>query len=122
MSSKPRLLFASYHAYLDPSSGAALATRDLFEDLAAAGWACRAVCGPQLDFEQARAIPEVLSEHALPYYRERCAPPGGAFDLYHFTLNGVPVTQYGPATFDPRRPPTQAEGVPFLDVVSRACE
>ena len=32
-----RLLFASIHGYLDPSSGAALATRDLLELLAARG-------------------------------------------------------------------------------------
>ena len=37
-----RLLFASIHSYLDPSSGAALATRELLELLAARGWDCRA--------------------------------------------------------------------------------
>jgi glycosyltransferase involved in cell wall biosynthesis len=41
--------------------------------------------------------------------------------LYHYTLNGVPISQYRPETFEPRRPATQDEGVPFLDVVSRAC-
>ena len=32
-----KLLFASIHSYLDPSSGAALATRELLELLAHAG-------------------------------------------------------------------------------------
>ncbi len=36
-----RLLFASYHCYFDPSSGAALSTRDLLELLARRGWSCR---------------------------------------------------------------------------------
>jgi hypothetical protein len=34
---QPRLLFASYHCYVDPSSGAALATRDLLELLGPRG-------------------------------------------------------------------------------------
>lgn len=123
MSAPPGLLFASWHAYLDHSSGAALATRDLFEDLAAQGWTCRVVCGPALDFGDGRGPEDVLREYALPYHRERCAPPGGGrYDLYHFEVNGVPVTQYRPDPFAPARSPTQAEGVPFLDVVGRAVE
>ncbi len=35
-----RLLFASIHSYLDPSSGAALCTRELLELLASHGWDC----------------------------------------------------------------------------------
>jgi glycosyltransferase involved in cell wall biosynthesis len=120
--SHPRLLFASYHAYLDHSSGAALATRDLFEDLAAHGWDCRVVCGPRLDYEDGRGPAAVLRELGVPYHLEQCAPRGGApHDLFHFTLGGVPVTQFRPHGDDPRRPPTRAEGVPFLDVAERAC-
>lgn len=121
--SNPRLLFASYHAYLDPSSGAALSTRELFEDLAAHGWACRVVCGPQLDYEDRRSVPEILRDHGLSYHVERCAPPGGCpYELFHYALGGVPVAQYRPEAFDPRRPPAAEEGVPFLDVFGRACE
>ncbi len=36
-----RLLFSSIHCYLDPSSGAALCTRELLELLAARGMDCR---------------------------------------------------------------------------------
>lgn len=119
----PPLLFASYHAYLDHSSGAALATRDLFEDLAAHGWDCRAVCGPQLDFGDGRGLADVLREHRVSYHLERCAPPGGPrYELFHFVLGGVPVTQYRPEGYDPRRPPSQPEGVAFLDVFARAYE
>jgi hypothetical protein len=45
-----RLLFASIHSYLDPSSGAALATRELLELLAARGWDCRAFTCGVLDY------------------------------------------------------------------------
>lgn len=119
----PPLLFASYHAYLDHSSGAALSTRDLFEDLSAHGWDCRAVCGPQLDFGDGRGVPDVLRDHRVPHHLERCAPPGGPrYELFHYILNGVPVTQYRPDGYDPKRPPSQAEGVAFLDVFARACD
>ncbi len=40
-----RLLFASTHSYLDPSSGAALATRELLELLAGRGWDWRRAAG-----------------------------------------------------------------------------
>lgn len=60
MPDNPRLLFASYHAYLDQSSGAALSTRDLFEDLAAHGWECRVACGPKLDYEDGRGPADAL--------------------------------------------------------------
>src|SRR5262245_10621787 len=120
---KPRLLFASYHAYLDHSSGAALSTRDLFEDLVAHGWSCRVLCGPKLDYEDGRGPADVLRDLQIPYYLEHCAPSRGTqHELFHYRLNAVPVTQYRPEGFDPTRPATQAEGIPFLDVLSRACE
>jgi glycosyltransferase involved in cell wall biosynthesis len=118
----PRLLFASYHAYLDHSGGAALATRDLFEELAGHGWDCRVVCGPRLDYADGRTPQRVLQELGIGYHREQCAPPGGSsYELFHFTLGGVPVTQYRPNGDDPRRPPPREQGIPFLDVVERAC-
>ena len=36
-----RLLFSSIHCYVDPASGAASCTRELFEMLAARGMGCR---------------------------------------------------------------------------------
>jgi glycosyltransferase involved in cell wall biosynthesis len=123
-------MFASWHAYLDFSSGAALAMRDLFEDLTAHGWPCRVVCGPRLDYGDGREPTSVLRDCRIGYHREQCAPARGAeYELYHFTVGGVPISQYRPAS--PRTPvahapgspaaPTQEEGVPFLDVVERAC-
>jgi hypothetical protein len=53
---------------------------------------------------------------------DRGAPPAGPrYDLFHFTLHGVPVVQYRPDGFEPGRPPDQSTGVAFLDVVERAC-
>ena len=57
---KPRLLFCSYHSYLDPSSGAALSTRDLLELLAAHGWGCAVLSGPE------HKIGETMAQNSGP--------------------------------------------------------
>jgi hypothetical protein len=51
-----KLLFASIHCFLDPSSGAALATRELLELLAARGFDCRAFPAGVHDYERETAI------------------------------------------------------------------
>ena len=56
-----RLLFASIHSYLDPSSGAALATRELLELLAARGWDCRALTCGVLDYQRETPLDDVLT-------------------------------------------------------------
>ena len=64
-----RLLFASIHSYLDPSSGAALATRELLELLAARGWDCRALSCGVLDYQQETPLEDVLTALELPANR-----------------------------------------------------
>jgi glycosyltransferase involved in cell wall biosynthesis len=61
-----RLLFASIHSYIDHSSGAALATRELLELLAAHGWDCRALSCGVLDYEQGKFVnPQLLKGAAV---------------------------------------------------------
>ena len=57
---KKRLLFASIHSYLDPSSGAALGTRELLELLAARSWDSRALTCGVLDYAQETPLDDVL--------------------------------------------------------------
>jgi GT2 family glycosyltransferase/glycosyltransferase involved in cell wall biosynthesis len=111
---KPRLLFCSYHSYLDPSSGAALATRDLLELLTARGWPCQVFCGPHLDYEEGESFAQLLTDHLLPYEERPGAAGPVPFTLYHFTQAGVPVTTYtGPLTRQ-HQEPTREEGYAFL--------
>ena len=63
-----RLLFASIHSYLDPSSGTALATRELLELLTARGMDCRALCTGVLDYERETTLDEVLASLELPVF------------------------------------------------------
>ena len=64
---RPRLLFGSYHCYLDPSSGAAIATRDLLELLGSREWNARAFCGANVDFEQGESLPQLLSDQGVSF-------------------------------------------------------
>src|SRR5437867_454337 len=118
-----RLLFASIHSYLDPSSGAALATRDLLELLAARGWDCRALGCGVLDYEQETTLDEVLGLLGQPAGRMAARLAGGqsaeVFDLEH---HGVRITLLPTASSRAERSPSREEGAVFLDLAGRVLE
>jgi glycosyltransferase involved in cell wall biosynthesis len=124
----PRLLFCSYHCYFDPSSGAALATRDLFELLASRGWPCEVFCGPQQDFEAQPPLPQLLNAHGLSFAERSCPVGKAPFALFQFRQGGVPVTVFGPVAQNgaqlPARPgaPTREQGYAFLALFERMLE
>jgi hypothetical protein len=62
----PRLLFAAWHCWLDPSSGAAISARDLLAVLARRGWDVRVLCGPRLDFDRAESIEQLVADQCVP--------------------------------------------------------
>ncbi len=63
--SRPRLLFASIHGYLDPSGGAAICTREMLELLAARGWDCRSLTCGVLDYQRETTVDELLASLGL---------------------------------------------------------
>lgn len=71
-----RLLFASTHCLLDPSSGAALGTRDVLALLAARGVDCRAIGCGVLDYERPTPVEAVLDGLGTPYARVEAVLPG----------------------------------------------
>ena len=77
-----RLLFVSPHSYVDPSSGAAIATRDVLEMMAARGWQCRALTAGVLDYDVETPYSTVLETLGLPYDEVRVALGSGAATLY----------------------------------------
>ena len=113
-----RLLFASYHGYVDPSSGAAIATRDLLELLVARAWDARVLCGPALDFERGASLRQLLSDQQIAY-RERRSPTGPVpFSVLHYRQNGVAA-----AVFVPRDHaggvPSQPVGAAYIELLER---
>jgi hypothetical protein len=72
-----RLPFASVHSYLDPSSGAALCTREFLELLARRGIDCRVLCTSVLDDEPETSLEAVLATLVLPARVRVDAPSPG---------------------------------------------
>jgi glycosyltransferase involved in cell wall biosynthesis len=119
-SAKPRLVFCSYHSYFDPSSGAAICTRDLFELLAACGWACTVLSGPRLDREQAGGVGELLA--GQPGLCPRRGTAGEVtFTLHQYQGGGVPVSIFAPDPPQATRPPSAQEAAVFRTLFDQHC-
>jgi glycosyltransferase involved in cell wall biosynthesis len=113
-----RLLFASIHSYIDPSSGAALCTRDLLELLAADGVDCRALTTGILDYDQHTPLQQVLESGGIPYEPVVAElPRGGQVDVFDLTHQGVRVTLVPTASSRAERAPDRDEGRMFLELV-----
>src|SRR5271157_3438393 len=69
-----RLLFSSIHCYLDPTSGAALCTRELLELLAGRGTDCRVLTIGILDPVRETSLGDVFATLELPVRRFQEAP------------------------------------------------
>jgi glycosyltransferase involved in cell wall biosynthesis len=120
---RPRLLFASVHSYLDPSSGAALATRDLLELMAARGWECRALTAGLLDYEQDTPFAIVLESLGLAYDEARIMlERGGECCVFELEVNGVCVTTMPTHSSRPDRAPGAEGSRNFLDLVNQALD
>ncbi|HEY1188230.1 MAG TPA: FkbM family methyltransferase [Gemmata sp.] len=108
----PRVLFASYHCFDDPTSGAALCTHDLFDLLAARGWACAAFTGPHLDSNGPPVDDRLRGRPGVAVSAGRA--DGCAFAEYRYDApGGYPVAVFAPEPAAPRRPPTPAEARAF---------
>jgi glycosyltransferase involved in cell wall biosynthesis len=115
-----RLLFASIHSYIDPSSGAALATRDLLELMAARGWDCRALSCGVLDYEEETPLDDVLAVLEQPARRVVAAlSRGGQAEVFDVELERVRATLIPTGSSRAGRSPTPREGAIFLDLADQ---
>jgi glycosyltransferase involved in cell wall biosynthesis len=118
-----RLLFASTHCYVDPSSGAALATRELLELLSARGWNCRVLCCGVLDYQENTPLEDVLAAIERPTARSEAALSlGGAAEVFDLLLDGVRATLLPTAFSRAERAPSAREGAIFLDLAGQVLE
>jgi len=118
--SKPRLLFASIHSYLDPSSGAAMASREVLELLAARGWDCRALACGVLDYQRETPLDEVMTTLDLPTRRASAAlSRGGCAEVIDLELGAVRVTLLPTTSSRAEKSPNPREGAMFLDLATQ---
>jgi hypothetical protein len=115
-----RLLFASIHGYLDPSSGAALATLELLELLGSRGMDCRVLTAGVLDYERDTTLDQVLLGLELPTRRvEAELRQGGTADVVDLVLNGVRTTLLPTRCSRAERSPDGRESAVLLDLASQ---
>ena len=62
-----KLVFASPHAIIDPSSGAAVVTNEALQLLSQSGFQCQAFTAARLDFPEEVCVEEMLAKLGLPY-------------------------------------------------------
>ncbi len=115
-----RLHFSSIHCYLDPSSGAALCTRELLELLAARGIDCRVLTTGILDPERETSLDEVLATLELPVQRFQAElRPGGSAEVIDLGVNGVRVTFMPTVSSRAERSPDPRESAIFLELAEQ---
>jgi len=115
-----RMIFSSIHCYLDPSSGAALCTRELLELLAARGMDCRVLTTGILDPERETSLDEVLAALELPTQRFQAAlRPGGSAEVIDLGASGVRVTVMPTVSSRAERSPDPRESAIFLELADQ---
>jgi len=120
-SGPPRVMFASYHCFGDPTSGAALCTRDLFDLLSVRGWACEVFTGPYLDAGGPPVAERLAVQPCATLARHRI----GSIDVveYRFVADaGYPVSVVSPGLPAARRTPSPDEAAAFASLLAAAIE
>lgn len=109
-----RLLFASYHCLIDPSSGAAISARTLLPMLGQRGWEARAFCGPRLDFQYAESPEQLLCDQRIAYAEQAIGSAGLPCRLLEYAEPYLAGTIFVPDA-PPRRWASPEEAGAFLD-------
>ncbi|MCR4415250.1 MAG: glycosyltransferase [Thermoguttaceae bacterium] len=89
-----RIVFASPHSLIDPSSGAAVATLDALEFLARLGFQCQGFCAAMLDHQEEVCVEEVLARQGLPYDARRVTIAGKPAKMLFTRKGRVPITLF----------------------------
>ncbi len=87
-----RVLFASSHCLLDPSSGAAIATLDGLKLLARAGFPCKAFCPSKLDLPGEAPVEQLLVDRGYAIERREQLTTAGPVQLLRVRSEEFPIT------------------------------
>ncbi len=110
-----RLLFASIHSYLDPSSGAAMASREVLELLTARGRDCQVLACGVLDYQRETPLDLALATMELPAARAAAwLSRGGSAEVIDLDVGGVRVTLMPTSSSRAGKSPNPREGAIFL--------
>lgn len=91
-----RLLFSSWHNYLDPSNGASITAREILLALARRGWKVVTFCGPTLDFRERPDFMTLLDDHGITPGKTVVNKGLVPFRLVRFRDHGIKSTVFLP--------------------------
>ncbi|WP_165236141.1 glycosyltransferase, partial [Aquisphaera insulae] len=118
-----RLLFSSTHCLLDPSSGAAIATRELLELLSSRGAECRAFTAGVLDYEEETSLDQALGTLGLPAARFAADQGGGrAAEVIDVEAGRVRCTILATRSSRAERSPDREESASFLELATQVLD
>ncbi|WP_165225545.1 hypothetical protein [Aquisphaera insulae] len=118
-----RLLFSSIHCLLDPSSGAAIATRELVELLSGRGSECRAFTAGVLDYEEETSLDQALGTLGLPAARFAADLGGGrAVEVIDVEAGRVRCTILATRSSRAERSPDREESASFLELATQVLD
>ena len=113
--STKRLLFASYHFYLDPSNGASITAREMLLVLARHGWKVSTFCGCGLDFQKPEAVRQLLADRNISIVHEVKNTGAVPFTLAFFHDGLLKSSAFLPE--ENLHVPSQEAGTAFLDLL-----
>lgn len=116
-----RILFASYHCYIDPSSGAAVSVQELLTQLSERGWEARTFCGPLLDSNRREDIRQILADEHIAFRETTIATEGHPFSLLSFDDGAIRSSVFVPKGFSGRLPSRQSGRI-FVDGFQQALD
>ena len=87
-----RTLFASAHSIVDFSNGASVATLDVLQGLATAGFECQAFCTSRLDFQQEVCLEQIVGDLREPYQVRPSICAGERARLLFTRRHRIPIT------------------------------
>jgi glycosyltransferase involved in cell wall biosynthesis len=118
-----RILFASCHGYVDPSSGASISARQLLELMAGLGHDCRVLSTGILDYQHETSIEDVLCSLDTAYRIANARlGRGGTTRVMDLELGGVRVTLVPTGSSNIRLSPNSEESSILLDLTSQVLE
>jgi len=87
-----KVLFASAHSIVDPSNGAAVATLDVLQGLAASGFQSQAFCTSKLDHHADVSLEKIITESSEPYQVLPSTCASGQAKVLYTRRHRVPIT------------------------------
>lgn len=112
-----RIVFLSWHFYLDHSNGASLSTRQLLLGLGRRGWDVETFCGPSVDNYQVADVRSVLKDYGIRASEATWLRKPVSYSIFSFSDSGIRSRVYTPDR-DVMQP-TRESGVPYLEAASR---